>query len=74
MENKVDKGLVTVFTDVLDERLRGKRLTLLERRQPILRKRIIKIFDDCSIRVYPSSDICRDAKAYCCSHRQKVAL
>jgi len=45
MKNEVDEGFVTVFPNKLYERLGRKRLSAFERREPVLRKGIIKVID-----------------------------
>ena len=45
MKDKVREGLVTLFADEFDEGLRVQLFTEFERRQPVLRKRIVKFID-----------------------------
>ena len=45
MKDKVREGLVTLFADEFDEGLRGQLFTEFERRQTVLRKRIVKFID-----------------------------
>ena len=45
MKDKVREGLVTLFADEFDEGLRGQLFTEFERRQTVLRKRIVELID-----------------------------
>lgn len=47
MQDEVDHRLVSFFANILDERLRGQRLSQLESRQPILSEGVIEVVQDC---------------------------